>query len=109
IEAYKKEAKEILTRKAAHYAQKHHLAYNSIRITSAKTRWGSCSSKKNLNFSYRLMMTPEFVQDYVVVHELAHLLHMNHSKKFWSQVESMYPDYKQAEKWLKENSRDLPL
>ncbi len=102
-DALKKQARAILPDRVAYYADQHDLSYNAIRITSARTRWGSCSSQRNLNFSYRLMQTPEFVQDYVVVHELAHLVHMNHSKQFWKQVEHMYPEYREAEKWLKQH------
>lgn len=99
----KQKAKNYIFPKVEELAQKFWLKYNSIKITSAKTRWGSCTSKKNLNFSYRLILTTPKVIDYVIVHELAHLKHMNHSKRFWSEVESMMPDYKESEKWLKKH------
>ncbi len=82
---------------------------NQIRIKDQKTRWGSCSSKNNLNFSWRLIMAPERVLDYVVVHELCHLTHMNHGKEFWALVESVMPDYKDCKKWLRENEKSLTL
>ncbi|WP_187648529.1 M48 metallopeptidase family protein [Nitrosophilus labii] len=67
-------------------------------------RWGSCSSKKNLNFSYRLIMAPKDVIDYVIIHELSHLTYMNHSKYFWTLVSKRCPNYIEYEKWLKDNS-----
>jgi predicted metal-dependent hydrolase len=72
-----------------------------VSINSAKTRFGSCSSKKRLNFSCRLMTYDERAIDYVVVHELAHLKHLNHSKDFWAFVEKFMPDYKERKKLLK--------
>ena len=99
----KKRAKEYIPGRVQILASEHGLKYNKSRITSARSRWGSCSSKKNLNFSYRLMLTPGDVIDYVIIHELAHLKHMNHSKNFWNQVESMMSNYKEKEKWLKKN------
>lgn len=100
---YKAEAKKIIIPRVAEFAEKYWFKYNNIRITSAQTRWGSCTSKKNLNFTYRLVLAPEKVRDYVIVHELCHLRQMNHSQKFWKEVEAIMPDYKQQEKWLKDN------
>ncbi len=84
------------------------LTVSSLRITSAQTRWGSCSAKNGLNFSYRLAMLPLDVIEYVVVHELAHTRHHNHSAAFWSFVAQMLPGYQQKRDWLKRNSRQLP-
>ncbi len=78
--------------------------YKNIRLSNAKTRYGSCNSKGNINLSWRLIFTPTFVIDYVILHELEHLNHMNHSKQFWNSVEQILPDYKLAKKWLKENN-----
>ena len=100
---YKREARDIIIPRVAEFAEKYGFTYNSVKITSAMTRWGSCTNKKNLNFTYRLALAPDEVRDYVIVHELCHLRQMNHSKKFWSEVAAIMPDYKQQEKWLKEN------
>lgn len=76
---------------------------NSIVLKNLHSRWGSCSSKSNVNLSTRLLFAPEEVQDYVIIHELAHLVEMNHSPRFWKLVADAMPDYKAKEKWLKEN------
>lgn len=107
IEHYKKLARETIPARVAEFATEYGFIYNSIKITSAMTRWGSCTSKKNLNFTYRLVLAPEFVRDYVIVHELCHLRQMNHSKKFWNEVAGIMPEYKIAEKWLKENGASI--
>lgn len=99
----KQKAKDYIIERTKFLASKNNLSFNSIKITSAKTRWWSCSSKKNLNFSYRLILCPKEVIDYVIIHELAHLSEMNHSKKFRQKVESMDNDYILSEKWLKQN------
>ena len=103
ISDYKKRAKEYIPSRVESIAKKYWYEYNTIKITSAKTRWGSCTSKKNLNFSYRLILCPNEVIDYVICHELSHLTHMNHSKLFWQEVEKMMPDFKIQDKWLKDN------
>ena len=81
--------------------------YGRITIRNQKTRWGSCSSKGNLNFNCLLMLAPDEVVDYVVIHELCHLIEMNHSKAFWKQVEQMMPDYKKHRKWLKDHGNEI--
>ena len=83
------------------------VSYGRITVRHQKTRWGSCSSKKNLNFNCLLMMAPEHVRDYVVVHELCHLLEMNHSRKFWSLVEGIMPAYRESYKWLRTQGKNL--
>lgn len=80
---------------------------NRIFIKDQKSRWGSCSSKCNLNFNYRLIMAPDEVLDYVVVHELCHLKHMNHSREFWEAVEQIQPEYNQYREWLRKNGNTL--
>lgn len=84
-------------------------SYTSITIRDQKTRWGSCSSNGTLSFNYRLIFAPPAILDYVVVHELCHLTHMNHSKDFWNMVESVLPDYKERRQWLKEHGQELNL
>lgn len=103
IEWYKKEAKKIIAVRVEWWAQRCGLAYQSVNITSANRRWGSCAPDDRLNFSWRLVMAPMTVIDYVVVHELAHITHKNHSRRFWDRVKAMYPDYKDAQTWLREN------
>jgi predicted metal-dependent hydrolase len=91
------------------YAAQYGLRYEKIRITSAQTRWGSCSPKGTLSFTWRLVMAPLEVIDYVVIHELAHLRVKNHSKTFWAEVESMLPDYTRHVAWLRKNGKFLTL
>ncbi len=95
-------AKKYIIKRAEQIAQQTNLKPNKIKITKADKRWGSCSSKKNINFSYKLVMANEHAIDYVIIHELAHLLHMNHSRQFWATVGSLMPDYKQHKKYLKD-------
>ena len=79
------------------------VTYGTVRLSSARTRWGSCSARGNLNFHWKLILMPPEVLDYVVVHELAHRREMNHSPRFWAIVEKVLPDYKERRRWLKEN------
>ena len=97
----RRKAKKILTEKTAYFANIMGLKYGRITITGAKTRFGSCSSKGNISYSFRLMTYPEEAVDYVVVHELSHLVEMNHSQRFYKVVESVLPDYKARKKLLK--------
>lgn len=96
----KKEAKEYFYSKCKEYAEIMGLKYGRITITSAKTRFGSCSSEKNISFSYRLMFYPEAAREYVIVHELSHLVFMNHSKKFYELISRYLPDYKERKRLL---------
>ena len=83
------------------YASSIHVSCHRIRIGNAKTRWGSCSTKKNITLSWRLVLAPEEVIAYVIAHEVAHLQEMNHSKKFWRIVECLCPEYERHKMWLK--------
>ena len=101
INDLKLRAREYLKERTDYYAKIMRASYNRITVTSAKTRFGSCSSKGNISYSYRLMLYPSEAIDYVVVHELAHLREMNHSPAFYKIVESVLPDYKARRKLLK--------
>lgn len=83
--------------------------YGRVTIREQKTRWGSCSSKKNLNFNWKLIMAPKEALHYVVIHELCHLIHFNHSEKFWREVEARMPEFDVWRKWLRANGRELKL
>lgn len=107
IQIYTMVAKRALTYKVNDYSQQTGLKANAVKITAAKTRWGSCSGKGSLNFSWRLIMAPDDVIDYVVVHELAHTKELNHSDKFWAIVASILPDYKERESKLKDLEKKL--
>ena len=102
-------AKQVIPEKVAYYARIMGVTYGRISIRKQKTRWGSCSREGNLNFNCLLMMTPPEVLDYVVVHELSHRLEMNHSARFWAQVEKVMPDYRVPRKWLKEHGGKLMM
>ncbi len=93
-------AKDILPKKVEYFSKIMNVAPMSIKITDAKTRWGSCSSKGSVCFSWRIMLYPEKAMDYLVVHELSHIVHHDHSKEFWQTVERYMPDYKEAKKLL---------
>ena len=95
-------AKQILPARIQYYAKIMGVTYGRITLREQKTRWGSCSSKGNLNFNWKLALMPDEILDYVVVHELAHRMEMNHSDKFWKIVENVLPDYRERRKWLKE-------
>lgn len=101
IKVLKKDAGKYLSEKTEYFAKVMGLEYGKITITSAKTRFGSCSSKKNISYSYRLMLYPEEAREYVVVHELAHTRLMNHSKEFYKIIEGVLPDYKRRKALLK--------
>lgn len=106
---YIEAAHSYIPKRVAYYNAMTGGTYSRITIRSQKTRWGSCSSKGTLSFNWRLMLAPPAILDYVVVHELCHLTHMNHSAAFWKAVESVYPDYRNARKWLKEHGNELVL
>lgn len=109
VRRYREAAKEYFPKRVAYYHAQMGGQYEKIVIRDQKTRWGSCSSRGTLSFNWRLMLAPPAVLDYVVVHELAHLQQMNHSKQFWAVVEQVMPDYKSHRSWLKENGGRLQM
>ncbi|MCT4687464.1 M48 family metallopeptidase [Vallitalea sp.] len=108
-EFYKKQTRIIIQDRIKYYQKYFIVRPNNIRIKKQKTRWGSCSSLKNLNFNLKLSMAKLSVIDYIVVHEMSHLIHLNHSKDFWNLVKSVLPNYKDEKDWLKHNGRRLTL
>lgn len=109
LDWYKRMAYEKISGRVKFYAQKRTIAYNKVNITNASKRWGSASGKGNLSFPWRLIMAPLQVIDYVVVHELVHLLEKNHTKSFWDKVKVLMPDYEKHKNWLKRNGYLLNL
>lgn len=107
VKKLKKEARNHLDSLTEYWAEKIGVSYGRISIRGQKTRWGSCSSKGNLNYNYLLILCPDDVIEYVVIHELCHRIYMNHSKRFWKKIEEFCPNYKQARKWLKQNGNSL--
>ena len=104
---YKNKFREIALPRVAYFANKHNLMVNQVRIKNQKTMWGSCSSKNNINLNYLLLMAPMGVIDYVIVHELVHTIHRNHSTDFWDSVESIMPEFQEHKRWLKKNGYKL--
>jgi len=107
IDIYRLLAKRHLTARVQHYAALMSVAPLSVRINGAKTRWGSCSAKKSINFSWRLIMADDDIIDYVVVHELAHLIELNHSERFWAIVKEILPDVQAHKMKLKKLQNQL--
>lgn len=103
LNALAKQAAEYIPPRVRMYAQRMGLSYGRITLRCQKTRWGSCSAKKNLNFNILLMLTPAEVIDSVIVHELCHLVEMNHSPQFYKLVYAAYPEYDRFNRWLKDN------
>lgn len=96
-------AKDKLPRLVARYAKEMNVSYEKVFVKAQKTRWGSCSSKGNINLNCLLMNVPAYVRKYVIIHELAHRKEMNHSERFWRVVADEIPEYQKAVKWLKKN------
>lgn len=107
IEQLRIRTRDLVTERAACFGSMMKVSYNRITVRVQRSRWGSCSSKGNLNFNCLLALVPLDVLDYVVVHELAHLKQMNHSERFWAEVASVLPEYKTSKRWLKENGASL--
>ena len=107
LKALREQARDLVTQRVQHYAPLVGVSYNQIAIRTQHTRWGSCSSKGNLNFNCLLALVPREVLDYVVVHELCHRKEMNHSDRFWNEVARIIPDYKSRKQWLKDHGASL--
>lgn len=109
IDWYRKRSYEKICQRVKWYAQKNGFKYNKIKITNAQKTWGSCSCKGNLNFTWRLILAPLPIIDYVVVHELSHLEVKNHSNVFWETVKILDPEYKEHKEWLRKNGYMLKI
>ena len=107
LEALVQKACAVIPPRVQYWAKQMGLSYGKITIRNQKTRWGSCSSKGNLNFNCTLALTPTEVMDYVIVHELCHRWHMDHSARFWAAVEAWVPDYESCRSWLKSHAAEL--
>lgn len=101
---HRKQSQELIKSKVDYYCRQHNFQYNRISIRNQSTRWGSCSSKGNLNFSYKIIFLLPEEQDYIIVHELCHLREQNHSRDFWNLVEEILPEYKNIHKSIKDKS-----
>lgn len=107
LQTLMRHAREVLPQIAAAFAPLIGVTYGTITIRAQHTRWGSCTGEGNLNFNCLLMLTPDEVMEYVVVHELCHRKQMNHSTLFWAEVERVLPNYRESRRWLRENGSAL--
>lgn len=106
---YTQKAKEKIIPRAYNHARDMGVRFNEIKISDLKFRWGSCTPKDNLNFNWKLMKAPMYVVDYIIVHELTHLLESNHTSRFWNIVQTQVPGFIKAKDWLKENGEILEI
>jgi len=102
-------SKRLILKRVQELAALHNFTYNRVSIREQSTRWGSCSSEKNLNFNWKLILAPPEILDYVIIHELAHTVELNHSKAFWNVVEQAMPNYKECRIWLRKNGDSLAI
>ena len=109
IRWYKAQALRVISERVAFHAKRNKFTHQKIRISSARTRWGSCSTNGTLSFTWRLVLAPPEIVDYVVFHELVHTQIRNHSKAFWQKVGEILPEYKKRVRWLKQNGKYLTL
>ena len=109
LKFYKSQAKDYLPNRLSEISSQVNLPFQKVRITSAKTRWGSCSYQNNINLSYRLMMLPNWVIDYVIIHELVHTEIKDHSKRFWFKVSELCPHTQSAKAWINTHRKDFPI
>ena len=106
---YRDSARTVLEDRVSYFHKTTGGIYTSVTVRDQKTRWGSCSSRGTLSFNYRLIFAPPGILDYVVVHELCHLTHMNHSRDFWNMVALVMPDYQSRKQWLRDHGKELTL
>jgi len=106
---YRKETEKVILERIEYYKTKFSTGPAKIKIKEQKRRWGSCSSRGSIYFNWRIIMAPPLVIDYVIVHEMSHLIHRNHSPEFWKQVESILTDYKVRKKWLRDHGARMNL
>ncbi|MBU1101199.1 MAG: M48 family metallopeptidase [Bacteroidetes bacterium] len=106
---YRKQAEIVFYERLEHFARLMNIEYNGLKVSSAQKRWGSCTHKNDINLSWRLILAPVEIIDYVVVHELAHVLRKDHSKYFWAIVLRILPDYKERRNWLKDYGHTLNI
>jgi len=104
---YKRYAKQHINQRLTDVSSQHKYKYNKVFIRDQRTKWGNCSTEKNLSFNWRLIKTPHFVMDYLIFHELVHTRTMNHTNKFWTELRSLYPEYQEAIKWLDKYGNSL--
>lgn len=107
LRALKKEAKRVFAARAAYFAPLVGVRWAGLSVRCQRSRWGSCSAKGNLSFNCLLLLAPPEALDYVVVHELCHLLEPNHSPRFWAEVERVYPGWRECRRWLREHGGAL--
>lgn len=104
---YQEKALVRIPKRIAYFEKRIGVSCKKLSLRNTKTRWGSCSSERHVMINWKLVMAPESVLDYVVCHELCHILQMNHSKEFWALVEKYMPDWKEKKEWLRENGHSL--
>ncbi len=104
---YRNIAKKYLTRRTEQLSKKLNFSYNKLYIREERNKWGNCSTEKNISLNWKLIKAPEFVIDYIIIHELLHTVVMNHTKKFWTLLKSYYPEYKESIKWLDKYGNSL--
>ena len=107
LDFLKKEARQAFEKRALHHGERLGVKPARITVRDTSSRWGSCSSARSLSFSWRLILAPDFVLDYVVAHEVAHIKQMNHSPRFWAEVKKLVPDIAAPQRWLRTHGRDL--
>lgn len=106
---YREKGKRKIPERVAYYQDRMGVEANVVKIMELRNRWASCTANRNLNFHWKCMMAPPTVLDYVVVHELAHLIHPNHTQAFWNELDKVMPDYADRKKWLRQNGAGMTL